>query len=134
MSVLTDLATRLDDAGVGTLDETIFRGRIPDEPDQCLALQTYAGDVPRIRNDEYLAADERLNVQIVARSLYQGAAETLANSAWDAIQFRSETLTSGRFYPYVRAVQLPSFLEVDERGRHVMVFNVEVRRLRSTGL
>ena len=134
MSVLTDLATRLDTEGVGTLNTDIFRGRLPDEPDECIALQTYAGDPSRIRNDEYLAADERLNVQVLVRSLYQGAAETLAATAWDAAQFRSETLTSGRFYPYSRAAQYPAYLGVDDRGRHLMVFNLEVRRLRSTGL
>lgn len=134
MSVLTDLATRLDDASVGTLDTTIFRGRFPDEPNECIALQTFAGDPSRIRSNTYRAADERYNVQVLIRSQYQAAAETLANNAWDAIQGRSLTLTSGRFYPYVRAPQTPAFVGVDDRGRHIMVFDVEVRRLRSTGL
>lgn len=134
MSVLTDLATRLDDAGVGVLNTTIFRGRMPDEPDACISLNTYAGDASRIRNVSYLAADERFNVQVLTRSLYQGAAETLADAAWDAIQLRNTVLTSGRTYAHVRCVSKPAFLEIDERERHVMVFNVEVRRLRTTGL
>jgi hypothetical protein len=134
MSVLTDLATRLDDAGVATLDTNLFRGRFPNEPDECIALQTFGEPEPRIRNNEYLAADERFNVQVAVRSLYQRAAETLADSAWDAIQFRSETLTSGRYYPYARATSTPSFIGVDDRGRHVLRFDVQVRRLRSTGL
>jgi hypothetical protein len=75
-----------------------------------------------------------MSVQVLARSLYQGAAETLAESAFDAIQFRSETLASGRFYPYVRAPRFPAYVGVDERGRHLVTFDVEVRRLRATGL
>jgi len=134
MSVLTDLAQRLEDEGVGTMNTNIFRGREPDEPDEMLRLQTFSSTDSRIRNDEYVPADERLNVQVLARSLYQGAAETLAESAFDAIQFRSETLTSGRFYPYARAPRYPAYIGVDERGRHLVTFDVEVRRLRDTGL
>lgn len=134
MSVLTDLATLLDDEGVGTLDTTIFRGRLPDEPDECIALQTYSRDDSRIRGLEYLAADERFNIQVMTRSLYQGAAETLADQAWDAIQFRHETLTSGKLYQYARCPRKPAFIGVDDRGRHLVSFDVEVRRLRSTGL
>ncbi len=134
MSVLTDLAQRLEDQGVGTVGTDIFRGRTPDEPDQLLRVQTFDGVNSRIRNDEYLPADERMSVQVLARSLYQGAAETLAEQAFDAIQFRSETLTSGRFYPYARAPRFPAYIGVDERGRHLVTFDVEVRRLRDSGL
>ena len=134
MSVLTDLATLLQNQGVGTLDTTIFRGRRPDEPDQCITLQTYAGDASRIRGVDYLAADERFNVQVSVRSQYQGAAETLANTAWDAIQFRYETLTSGQYYAYARCPRKPAFIGVDERDRALVTFDVEVRALRSTGL
>lgn len=131
MSILTDIATRIDDQGAATLNTNLFRGRMPDEPDECVSLQTFSGDESRIRDADYLAADERANVQVMVRSLYQGAAETLAEAVWDAAQFRSETLTSGRFYPYVRAPQFPSYLGVDDRGRHMLVFTLEVRRLRS---
>jgi len=134
MSVLTDLAQRLEDEGVGTVGTDIFRGRTPDDPDELLRVQTFDGVDSRIRNDEYLPADERMSVQVLARSLYQGAAEALAESAFDAIQFRSATLASGRFYPYARAPRYPAYIGVDERGRHLVTFDVEVRRLRDTGL
>jgi len=134
MSVLTDLATRLDDAGVATLNTDLFRGRMPDEPSLAVAVQTYARDNSRLRDPDYLAADERFNVQVMARADNQAAAETLAEGAWDAVQFRSETLTSGRFYPYARAPRYPAYVGVDERGRHLVAFDLEVRRLRSAGL
>lgn len=132
MSVLTDLATRLQDAGVGTLNIDVFRGRMPDEPTLAVTVQTYARDNSRLRDADYLAADERLNVQIMARGDNQAAAEALAESAWDAVQGRSLTLTSGRFYPYVRAPRYPAYVGVDERGRHMVSFDLEVRRLRSS--
>ena len=134
MSVLTDIATRMVDDGFGTLNTNLFRGRLPDEPDELTVLQTYLSQTPRIRNNDYLAADERFNLQVLTRSASQAAAETRALNAYNAIQFRNETLDSGRFYAYCRAIQMPAYLDVDDRGRHLVVFNVEVRRLRSSGL
>ncbi len=134
MSVLTDIATHMVDNGFGTLDTNLFRGRLPDEPDELTVIQTYSSQTPRIRNNEYLAADERFNIQVLTRANYQAAAETRALNAYNAIQFRNETLDSGRYYPYCRAIQMPSYLDVDDRGRHLVAFNCEVRRLRSIGL
>ncbi len=134
MSVLTDIATHMVDNGFGTLNTNLFRGRLPDEPDELTVIQTYSSQMPRIRNNEYLAADERFNIQVLTRANFQAAAETRALNAYNAIQFRNETLDSGRYYPYCRAIQMPAYLDVDDRGRHLVVFNVEVRRLRSTGL
>lgn len=134
MSVLTDLATLLDDEGVGTLNTNIFRGVLPDEPDQCLALQTYSRDDSRIRGVQYLPADERFNIQVTVRAEFQGAADTLADTAWDAIQFRHKTLSSGALYQYARCPRKPAFIGVDDRGRPLLTFDVEVRRLRSADL
>jgi hypothetical protein len=134
MSVLTDIATHMVDNGFGTLNTNMSRGRLHDEADELTVIQTYLSQMPRIRNNEYLAADERFNIQVLTRANYQAAAETRALNAYNAIQFRNETLDSGRYYPYCRAIQMPAYLDVDDRGRHLVVFNVEVRRLRSTGL
>ena len=46
MSVLTDLAQRLEDEGVGTVGTDIFRGRTPDDPDELLRVQTFDGVTP----------------------------------------------------------------------------------------
>lgn len=136
MSVLTDLAQRLVDGSVGTLwngsTGTIVRGRRIDDPgDTGIFLQTYPGDASRLRNDSNLAADERLNVQVTVRDSNQAAAETLALSAWNAIQGNRLTINSNR-YAHIRAVQFPAYLGVDERDRPLVVFNVEVRRHRDS--
>lgn len=134
MSLLLDLATLIHDEGVATLWSDLTVGRMPDAPDQVVALQTYAGDSSRIRNDTNLPADERFNVQVLVRGEPddQYAAETLASSVHDVVSFRSETLQSGRRYAYARAVQEPAFLQVDDNNRPIVAFNLEVRRHRDT--
>lgn len=132
MSVLLDLAQHLENENVGTLWSDVFVGRTPDQPDRLVVLQTYAGDTSRIRDANNIPTDERFNVQVLVRAEpnNQAAAETLAHDAYDAIQFRSRTLASGRRYAYARAVQQPAFLTTDETARPIVGFNVEVRRHR----
>lgn len=134
MSVLTDLADRLEAAGVGTkwngTTGDIVRGQRIDEPgDKALFLQTYAGDPSRIRNDDNLPADERLNVQILARGANQGEADTFAKSAWNAVQGNRVTINGNR-YAHIRAAQHPAYMGVDETNRPLVVFNLEIRRHR----
>ena len=127
MALLTDLKTLLEDEGITT---TIARGRLPDNPDDVIAIQTFAGTPSRLHGVDYIPADERLDVQVTIRALYQGQAETIARAVFDAIQFRNRTLDSGRRYHYVRAPQYPAYIGVDDRDRHIVGFTAEVRRWR----
>ena len=132
MSVLIDLATRLQAAGVGTrwngTTGTIVLGRRIDKPgDTILALQTYPGDPSRLRDADYQAADERYNVQVTARAVAQKDAEDLANTAWTAVQGRHLTINQNR-YAHIRAPQKPAYIGVDEGDRPLVVFNLEIRR------
>lgn len=134
MSVLTDLADRMEAEGVGTkwngsTGDISMGMRFDAINSPALFLQTYAGDPSRIRNEEYLAADERLNVQVLARGPKgnQGAAETLAVNAWTAVQGRHVTINNST-YAHIRAPQYPAYLGVDEQDRPLVVFNLELRR------
>lgn len=132
MSVLVDLADRLEAAGTGTVwdgttGDIVYGKRIDAPGDRALFLQTYAGDASRYHNDDYLPADERLNVQVIARGANQAEADVLAKAAWKAVQGRYATI-NGRHYVYIRAPQHPAYMGVDERDRPLVVFNLEVRR------
>lgn len=134
MSVLLDLATLLQAKGVGTLWTTIFIGRRPSTPDTCLVLQSYQGDPNRLHGDTNVPADERLAVQVMARAVNQADAEALAEAAFTQVQFRHETLASGRVYAWCRANQSPAYIGVDENNRALISFNVTLRRDRTTDL
>lgn len=132
MSIISDLATRLQTTGVGTIWDgstgTIVRGRRIDAPgDTILAIQSYGGDESRLFDGSEQPADARLNAQIVARASTQTAAETLAGTAYENVTGRHVTI-NGRSYAWIAAVQQPAFIGVDERDRPLIAFNVQARR------
>lgn len=134
IQVLPDLAQRLEDESVGTVGTNIFTGRLPDSPDACIALNTYPGDANRVHGSDMIPVDERFNVQILVRGARDdtAAAATLADSVYDAIQFRHETLDSGRRYGWCQANHMPAQLDRDENDRPRFVINVTIRRYRTT--
>lgn len=129
MSVLTDLASVLTAAEV----TPVFRGGRPATPDACVTLQSYLGDPNRAFSDTGVPAIEQHNIQVVARAANQGAAETLAKAAFDAIQFPFKLINGSR-YTHCRANQNPAFIGVDANDRPLIAFNVRLTKLRSAGL
>jgi len=134
MSVLNDLAQLLEDEGVGTVETDIFMNRRPDAPDTCLTLTIYQGEDNRLHADTNIPADERLAVQVSARAPAYVDAETLADQAFTALHFRHRTLTSGRRYAWSKANQSPGYIGVDANDRKLIVFNLRLRRHRTTDL
>lgn len=130
---IPDLAQRLESEGVGTVGTTIFQGRLPDQPDEAIAIRTYPGDASRLHGNANLPADERLNAQILIRGARDDTSSvaTLADSVYDAIAFRHATLTSGRRYDWCRANHVPTPLRQDDNDRPVWVLNVTLKRART---
>lgn len=128
MSVVLDLATRLQTEGVGTIGTDVFMIQRPPTPDTCVTLATYTGDPNRLHDADYQPADERLAVNVVVRGATYPAAEPLAAQVFAAITFRHETLQSGSTYAYCRASSYPAFLGRDENHRPLLAFNVTLRR------
>lgn len=133
VQALTDLAERLEDEGVGTVGTDIFVGRMPDQPDSCVALTSYIGDPPRFLGNDNLPADERLSIQVIARAGRDASstAASLIDSVYDALPFRHETLTSGRRYDWCAPNHTPAQLDRDENDRPRFVLNVSVKRART---
>ena len=134
MSVLPDLAQLLEDASVGTLGTTIFMSRRPDSPGTCVTLTAYQGEDNRLHADTNIPADERLSVQVATRAADYATAETLADQAFTALHFRHKTLASGRRYAWSKANQSPGYIGVDANDRKLIVFNLRLRRHRTTDL
>lgn len=134
MSVLPDLTQLLQTEGVGTVGTDIFMNRRPDSPDTCITLTNYSGEDSRLRGDTNIPADERLSVQVAVRSDSYATAQTLAEQAYVALHFRHKTLASGRRYAWSKANQLPGFIGVDANDRKLIVFNLRLRRHRTTDL
>lgn len=136
VQALPDLAQRLEDQGVGTVGTNIFPARMPPTPDKCVAIIAYPGDPNRLHGNDDLPVDERFNIQYVIRAAADDndGAFTLANSVFDALAFRHETLNSGRRYTWQRANHMPALLDRDENDRPRLVINAQLARVRTTGL
>lgn len=130
--MITDLATHLQNEGVGTIGTTIFQGRLPDQPDECIAITKYVGDPNRLHGNTNLPADERGNLQVLIRAARDdtASAATLADSVYDAVHFRHETLNGSR-YDWSEANHTPAQLNRDENDRPIWVVNVTVKRART---
>lgn len=123
MSLLTDLRDHLQAQGFTT---PVARGKMPDQPDECLALNTYGGSEGRLHDDSGRPVDERPRVQVVARAATQARAEAIALEAYRILQWRHLTV-NGRTYPRARALQAPFYGGEDESGRVHIAWNLEVR-------
>lgn len=134
MSVLSDLAQLLQTEGVGTVGTDIFMVRRPDSPNTCLTLTEYQGEDNRLPGPTNIPADERLSVQVAARAESYPDAEALASQAFTALHFRHKTLASGRRYAWSKANQSPGYIGVDANDRKLIVFNLRLRRHRTTDL
>lgn len=134
MSVLTDLVALLETEGVGTVGTDIFYSRRPDQPDTCLTLTDYPGQASRLHGPTNIPADERIAVQVMARSKSYDTAKALAESAFTALHFRHKTLASGRRYAWSKANQQPAPIGVDANDRRLVSFNLRLRRHRTTDL
>lgn len=127
-STVHDLATLLADRGVGTLNVDLFRGALPDQPDQALAVIEYAGEPPRLRPPGAPAIVERPRVQLVARGVSYKAAEDLARAAYEAVHAAAVDL-NGTTYVLIEALQTPFLLREDDGGRTLVAFNIRTSRL-----
>lgn len=134
MNLLTDFGQLLQSEGVGTLGTDIFLSRAPDQPDECLILTEYQAYPSRIFGNRNIPADERHAVQVMARAADYPSALSLAHEAYDVVNFRHKTLASGRRYAWSKADSQPFFMGVDGNDRKMVVFNIRIRRHRTTDL
>ena len=126
--VSTYLAANVTDTSlvVGT---NLFLGRLPEDPDTCVAIYEYSGEAPtNTFGTSTLPVMENPRIQVVARASAYSDASDLAVDVWKQLQkVDNETLSSTR-YQRIDSVQSPFALNRDERERMVMVCNFQVNK------
>lgn len=130
MALLDDLGTYLDSqVATLTLGTNLFLGRIPDDPDTCVALFEYGGNAPTsTMGGDALPPIENPNIQVLTRGSGYASARTLAFECWTAIEaILNETLTA-TLYHRVSANQSPFPLERDSQDRVIWAQNFRVMK------
>lgn len=130
MSVLTELQKKLADAGLGTYDVDIRRGRMPATPDVMCVVQAYPGFAPEKRFGVTGIYIETPAVQVV----FRGAPDDMdgpmarAQTAYQELaKVEATSLTGGgttAFYHEITPRQPPNELKRDFDGRVYIAFNV----------
>jgi hypothetical protein len=128
MATLNDIGTYLDaQLGSLTLGTNLFLGRLPTDPDKCVALLEYGGSTPvSTLGSDAMPRMELPRIQVLSRDVTYADARSLAISIWLVIEgILNETL-SGTLYQRVSAVQSVFPLERDSAQRAVFAQNFQV--------
>lgn len=126
--LLSELGQYLQDQSVATLGTNLFRGKLPDTPDSCLALFEYAGREPlrAFRGSPGQAVAERPRLQVVSRSKTYDAAMSGAQVVFGKLDGLGDTTMSGVNYLWIEALQSPFLMTRDENERVLIACNYEV--------
>lgn len=128
--VLDDLAVYGASNGLGTVGTSIFKGRMPDAPDECLALIPYGGLASQQQYGSDALKWEFPRVQVIARASRHdySTAQTMADEAYRAYaQIMAETV-NGTFYHCVTPLQPPFSMGLDDNERPIVGFNLQVEK------
>lgn len=123
-ALLDDLAVLLQAEGIGTVATDLFKGRMPDAPDTCLAIRALPGQAPLFTHDGFTY--QRPRVQVLARGATYAAAEAKAADAFRVLSRITNGGLAGRPILRVEPVQSPFELDHDENDRVLYVFNADV--------
>jgi hypothetical protein len=130
MALLDDLGTYLaSQVGTLTLGTNLYLGRMPDEPDTCVAVYEYGGDAPvNVMGGDSMPPVEQPRIQILTRASGYSSARTLALECWTAVEAVLNESLSGTLYHRVSANQSPFPLERDSRDRVLFAQNFRVQK------
>lgn len=124
--MLDDIEKYLISKGVATVTGIdIFKGGLPEEPDDCISLQQYGGEPPDT------LGYEKPGLQIFVRSASYLAAKAKAKKIDKALHCLTNiTLDSGERYLSFFAQQSPYAFDRDSYNRQVFVQNYIVTKER----
>ena len=122
--ITTDIAAYLQTAGLGTVGTDIFKGYIPESPNDCTVLFQRGGQPPEVVRTPVALEYPELHV-IVRRdgdTAYEDAMG-MANDIMIALHTLYEQTINARRYLYIRALSSPTLLRYDysQRPPHVYV-------------
>ncbi len=119
--LLDDIVSHLQTEGVGTVGVDMFKGLLPDQPDNCTALFEYAGSPPDLHwNGEYPG------LQVKVRNKSYAAGRVKIESVITKLHGLTEQVIGTTRYLLVRANQSPESLGRDANNRNEWVVNFTV--------
>ena len=124
MAFLDEIATYLATEASLTVGTTLYKGRMPEDPDDQVALFEYGGEPPVIGlGDTGGVQFENPAVQVVVRDTSYTDARTLAETCYNSMaKIQGDTLSSTEYH-VCRPLQSPFFLGRDEKGRPMIACN-----------
>ncbi len=122
--LLTDLAQLVVDNSLGVLGTDLFRSRLPEEPDDCVAILEFEGTTPSFVQNTAEVNRENPRAQIQVRSPQYQTARTKADSIWALLAAVSNDVLGSTRYLRVRALNSPFKFDHDANERTVIAFDV----------
>lgn len=121
LMLLDDVAAYLQTQGIGTIGTDIFKGAMPDQPDNCICLYEYAGSPPDLHwNGEYPG------LQVMARNTSYAAGRTKIETIRTKLHGLTEQTLGTTRYLLIKANQSPESLGRDENNRQEFVINFTI--------
>ena len=119
--ILDDLATHLQAQGVGTVSVDIFKGQLPDQPDNCVALFEYGGEgMPLHWSGEFPS------VQVRVRNKSYSTGRAKIEAVVTALHGLTEHIAGATRYLLLQAKQSPASIGRDQNNRQEFVVNFSV--------
>ena len=126
MSVLDDIAARIATAISGTVGTDVFKGRLPNEPNVCVAVFEYGG-----RASEHgfgvvtKVQHEHPSVQVLVRGEPQDyeTPRATADAIRNSLAQVQATLLNGVLYLMITPLQSPFLFRRDENERVIIACN-----------
>lgn len=130
MGLLDDLGGYLDtQLGSLTAGTNLFYGRLPDDPDVCVALVEYGGEPPvSVMGATVFPVVEQPRLQVLTRAAGYASASSLAVSVWAVFEGVVNSTIGSTRYHRVAGLQNPFPLERDSQDRVVFAQNFKVSR------
>jgi hypothetical protein len=129
--LLEDVATRITvNIGTLTLGTNLFLGRMPDDPDLCVALYQYGGEqAVATMGGDAMPPIEQPRFQVVVRAAGYTTAHDLASTIWGVLDsVLNESLSSTLYYK-ITGIQSPFPMDRDTQDRIVFAQNFKVQRV-----
>jgi hypothetical protein len=130
VATLDDVATFIASACSLTVGTDLFKGKLPDTPDECAAVFEYGGLAPDYTLGQTAASVEYPRIQFVFRGDpddYSGPRATAETAYRACAAQRGSTLTSTK-YQALLPLQPPFLLNRDPKGRVSIAFNVQAMK------
>jgi hypothetical protein len=124
--LLDDIASYLASEGIGVVGTDLFKGQIPDSPDNCVAIFEYAGQRPETTHDN--ATFEHPGLQVRVRNLNYANGRQKIHDVFEVLHGLCNTNLSSTFYLSIFAIQSPESIGRDENDRVEFVQNFAVTK------